>query len=213
MTTSLTKTHQEAIKRAGATQTLSKLKQAQLQRNRHTTAGIPCVVGDISGSMHGTKIGELRRCYDSIWRANIRCLVFESETYELEAQSDIGTLTARGGTQMLEALEEAWNTPNLTQIVLMSDGQPDRGPEAILEAAKHHLDTPIDTVGIGDQGKLDFNPEFLQELARLTGGRYYDCSEPIHLTATVQALLDSPPKGKISEGSGSEDSSSRVIQL
>lgn len=208
---SLIEQNREAVKQATATHTLASRRKAELSRKRHKNQSIACVVGDISGSMGGTKMFELRRCYTEIWRPDLRALVFSSEVYELESQADIATLREQSSTDMLAALNEAWLTPGVKQIVLMTDGYPNGGPDRILQEAMAHRDVPIDTVGIGDQGIMDFRPEFLRELSRLTGGRYYDCSEPVHLTSTVTALLDSPPMSQI--GTSSTEHGGGVIKL
>lgn len=169
--------------------TLGDLKKAQVPANKGVKTYMLC---DISGSMAGTKIAELRRMLKTLWRPGLTVLAFNSSLYLLE-ESDVLGLSATGGTSMHAALQESW-AQNAAHVILMSDGEPtDAGNETILIDAAQHKDTPVDTIGIGNKGGGGYDPEFLRELARLTGGRFTDCGEPIQLTNIVEQLLLDPP--------------------
>lgn len=153
------------------------------------------ILGDISGSMAGYKMHELKRCLAEVWGPGLEGIVFGSELWTIE-ESDIPKLDTAGDTHLFEALCVAWDE-HYTHIVLLTDGEPtDECEEEILRVvAERHTDVPIDTVGIGQHGHSDYNPEFLRKLAELTGGRFTDCGEPIMLTSIVQHLLEYKPDG------------------
>lgn len=182
-----------------------------LKRKDVTVTAIKRVlVFDASGSMYGYKITEVRRMLTELWQPHLDAVVFNSDVYLLDAKSDIADLDATGGTAMLEALNEVW-AHSYKHIILGTDGHPDSGPQPILNAAMHHTDIPIDTIGIGEHGGGGYDPDFLRELARITGGRFTDCGEPIRLTSIVQDLLLNPPKGMMLKDGDKEKGG--VIQL
>ena len=168
------------------------------------------LVFDTSGSMSGYKITEVRRMLTELWQPHLDAVIFNSDVYLLDDRADIAKIHATGSTAMLQALEEVW-AHSYKHIILGSDGHPDSGAEPILSAATRHADIPIDTIGIGESGGGGYDPEFLRELARITGGRFTDCGEAIRLTSIVQSLLLNPPKGAMLKDG--QDKNGGVIQL
>jgi len=181
------------------------LDQLKKQTSSLTNAAIKVAIAcDISGSMSGYKITEVRRMLKEVHQPHIDAIAFNDDVYLMEP-GDFSTLSASGGTAMLACLQELWQH-TYKHIILMTDGEPTDGgwgnskPAILTEAAKH-TDTPIDTIGIGEHGGGGYDPDFLRELARITGGRFSDCGEPIQLTSIVQNLLLNPPKGhELKEG-------------
>lgn len=168
------------------------------------------ILADISGSMRGNKITGLRKALHDIWSHGIECIAFEAELWEV-TQNDISNLQPLGGTHMLEALREGWNkkTPH---IILITDGQPtDAEDDDILREVYRHREVVIDTIGLGDYGTHDYNPDLLRQIAETTGGRFIDVGEPIKLTNTLQFLLEYRQTSLSQGGSGS--STSGAIQL
>jgi len=157
------------------------------------------LLGDISGSMYGTKLDALKICLTDCWRPGIRAFVFESDVFEITEQ-DIPNLQEMGSTNMLEVLEEAWQTDS-NHFILMTDGQPDQYTSEILDMVRQNAKkAKIDTIGIGDQGSYNYDRDFLQELAEITGGKFYDVGEPIKLGSVVQELLEWKGADKLDSG-------------
>jgi len=167
------------------------LRQMQLKTRPQTQR--TAILADISKSMDGKKMLELKRCLSTVWSAGIYAIAFASNIYEME-QSDIARLEPEKTTNMQEALEVVWKT-DVSHIILLTDGQPDQSKATILLDVTAHKEIPIDTVGIGDKGRSDYDPLFLAEISLITGGRFTDCGDPIKLTMVVQNLLEYKPTG------------------
>uniref|UniRef100_A0A6H1ZLE3 Putative von Willebrand factor A domain-containing protein n=1 Tax=viral metagenome TaxID=1070528 RepID=A0A6H1ZLE3_9ZZZZ len=167
------------------------LRQMQLKTRPQTQR--TAILADISGSMNGRKMLELKRCLSTVWSVGIYAIAFSSNIYEME-QSDIAQLKSEGSTNMQGALEVVWKS-SASHIILLTDGQPDQSKADILLDVTAHKEIPIDTVGIGDKGRLDYDPIFLAEMSLITGGRFTDCGDPIKLTMVVQNLLEYKPTG------------------
>ena len=168
------------------------LKDMQKFTSNKSTVIKTAVCADISGSMSGNKIAEVRRMLSIVMTTGTKGIAFSDVVYELEP-SDIAGLQTQGGTNMLLALNTCWDE-QFKHMILMTDGQPTgSSKEDILIACAQHKDIPIDTIGIGDIGGGGYDPDFLREIARITGGRFTDCGEPIRLTAMVQDLLEHRP--------------------
>jgi hypothetical protein len=77
----------------------------------------------------------------------------------------VKNLKANGGTNTLEGLLEALATYEVQEIVLMSDGLPNSGPEAVLEEIRKVNTTHIiiHTIAFGDDADLDFMRTLAQE--------------------------------------------------
>jgi len=194
-------------------QKLKKPEKVTLNSLKTKTTGLQktMLLADISGSMGGNKLFELKKALSSVWQAGISCIGFESEIWQID-QSDIAHLDNMGSTHMLAGLEEAWTTkPH--HMVLMTDGHPtDANEDDILARVRVHKDIPIDTVGIGDKGSVrSYRPEFLRQISDITGGRFFDIGDPIKLTSTLQHLIEYRPN-KLRQGS-QESEKGDVIQL
>lgn len=164
-----------------------------MKLNGHTTGDVLLLV-DISGSMSGDKMEALKDALTTVWGPSVKAIGFESNLWEIE-RTDIQRLRARGSTFMLTALQEAWSM-NTSHMVLLTDGEPtDGGKPQILVEVSNHPKPPIDTIGIGEKGGTYYDPEFLKEISRLTGGRFMDVGEPIRLTQTLKYLLEYKPSG------------------
>jgi len=176
-------------------QKLSKPKHLTLKQTRSgPRMNQTMLLADMSGSMAGQKMISLKSALESVWSPGVKCIGFESELWEIQ-QADIHRMSAMGGTDMFSALMEAWKS-GCNHFVLMTDGQPTgHGKAAILAEVVRNPEIPIDTVGIGDKGAQDYDPEFLKEISRLTGGRFTDVGEPVKLTATLKHLLEYKPTG------------------
>jgi len=158
----------------------------KLAKQNHQVGDV-YIVSDISGSMGGEKMDGLKSALKTVYRPGIKMYAFSDKTYEI-TENDIDKLHAISSTNMLSALHETWSQAP-RHIILITDGQPNGGPWPILNAAQSHKDTPIDTIGISSYGRSDYDPEFLSELATLTGGKFTDCGKPIQLTSIIQNLL------------------------
>ena len=91
-----------------------------------------------------------------------------------------------GSTDMVEALKFVKPVDGTgTKIVLVSDGEPDDS-EGTLKLAKT-FQTAIDVIYIGKEGGYGY--QFLQELAKLTGGKSFKSEAPGLLANGVETLL------------------------
>ena len=167
-----------------AKQTYKPRKPLTLQSLNKSTLSRTIILADISGSMSGEKIHELKRALSTIWRPGLEGIAFESELWAFE-QADIQLLQPRGSTNMSQALQEAWNMQP-ERIILLTDGMPDEGNQAIIGLVQAHPSPPIDTVAIG----YDCANSLLQEISRLTGGQFNAVGDPLKLTDTLVKLLE-----------------------
>jgi len=99
---------------------------------------------------------------------------------------------ADGDTPMGKALTDAWNwvksNARQARFILLSDGMPtDITETAILDLAEKNSTIPIDTVGIG-AGSYSYNPAFLSELSRITGGMFVEAGSVKMLAETILSL-------------------------
>lgn len=91
-----------------------------------------------------------------------------------------------GSTDMVEVLKFVKPVDGTgTKIVLVSDGEPDDS-EGTLKLAKT-FQTAIDVIYIGKEGGYGY--QFLQELAKLTGGKSFKSEAPGLLANGVETLL------------------------
>jgi hypothetical protein len=134
--------------------------------------------------MDGTPLDELKKALKTIWKPSIQGIAFNSEVYSF-SQQDIDSLPATGGTEMLPALQEAWNL-SPSHIILLTDGHPGESSHTILTQVSLHPTPPIDTIGLGS----GYGKDLLQEISRLTKGRFMDVFDPLQLTQTFQFLLE-----------------------
>ena len=103
---------------------------------------------------------------------------------------------ALGGTPMRKALDIAWNwvkcNARQARFILISDGCPtDCGVEKILQFAGDYSNIPIDTVGIGINSMHTYDPDFLRELSRITGGKFFEAGSVKLLGDTIRQLSPS----------------------
>ena len=95
-----------------------------------------------------------------------------------------------GDTDMVAALRAAKPADGLgIKIVLLSDGEPNDREATLAEARR--FKTHIDTIYIGPERETR-GREFLQELARKTGGSYQKTAQPGMLAQPIAALLQAP---------------------
>ena len=95
-----------------------------------------------------------------------------------------------GGTNMVDALKFVKPVDGTdTKIVLVSDGEPDdyfSGGADTLAVART-FQTPIDVIYIGPEGGRGY--QFLQQLAKLTGGKSFKSEAPGLLGEGIETLL------------------------
>jgi Mg-chelatase subunit ChlD len=97
-----------------------------------------------------------------------------------------------GMTSMGSALKMSWewirSSANEARIILLSDGEPNDMPkDVILNCAREVRNIPIDTVGIGS-ATSSYDPTFLRELSRITGGTFSEAGSSIYLAETIKKL-------------------------
>ena len=141
------------------------------------------ILADISGSMSGDRLHELKKALHKVWRPGIHGIAFGSLVYDF-TEADIDSLAVIGTTNMLDALLAGWED-TASHMVLLTDGQPDQSESTILNEVNMHTDIPIDTIGIG----LRCNNDFLQRISEITGGKFNSINEPLMLTEVMEDLL------------------------
>ena len=147
------------------------------------TSGKTYILADISGSMSGDRLHELKKALHTIWRPGIHGIAFGSMVYDF-TQEDIDSLRVTGTTNMLDALLAGWDDA-ASHMVLLTDGMPDQSESTILNEVGIHTNTPIDTIGIGH----GCNNDFLQRISEITGGKFNSVNEPLMLTEVMEDLL------------------------
>jgi Mg-chelatase subunit ChlD len=151
------------------------------------------LVIDKSGSMSGAKLALAKeaatRTLDALKEQDeIGVLTFDDSQYwVVELQNinnkeqiadDIGTIREGGGTSILPAIEEAYeslklSTAKIKHIILLTDGQAERnGYEEVIEAMNKDGIT-ISTVAIGNGS----DTLLLENIANMGNGRYYYSDE------------------------------------
>lgn len=149
-----------------------------------------CLLLDISGSMRGWKITELRKLADEFRQA--RRFEFSSACDEIPASAQVSE--PNGGT----ALDVGFlyvKKRGITHVVLITDGEPDSRRKAI-DAA---IGLKVDCFYVGPDDN-DSSLKFLEELAVGTGGQYGKVSleRLAELKAAVkERLMLDAPKGAI----------------
>ena len=168
-----------------AQQTRKKTQSLTLQtlKPKSSTGSKSTILADISGSMYGEPLQQLKKALKKVWRPGITGIAFNSNIYSFEEQ-DIDTLPATGSTDMIGALSEGWKLES-GHMILITDGHPDGGASEVLRNVRLHPTPPIDTIGVG----TGYDADLLKQIAELTGGKFMDVSQPLLLTQTLELLL------------------------
>jgi succinyl-CoA synthetase alpha subunit len=141
------------------------------------------ILADISGSMMGEKLSELKKALHKVWRPGIHGIAFGSDIYDFD-EKDINSLYVSGSTNMLGALQAAWDD-RVDHIVLLTDGMPDQPETVILSYVRQNQSIPIDTIAIGS----NCNTNLLIQISNLTNGRFNSLNEPLMLSDVMTELL------------------------
>lgn len=102
-----------------------------------------------------------------------KTMVEATSTSKLEAINWLNGVDPSGGTNVISALETAFNDPELETIILLTDGYPNSAPESIYAQVdewqrKRKKSVVIHAVSYqSTRGK-----DFLRELAKRNGGRF-----------------------------------------
>jgi uncharacterized protein YegL len=124
---------------------------------------------DVSGSMCGNQINELKEAVSSLSeKAHVDWIAFNHEVTQSSFDGDnIKNLKANGGTSFLAPIERAIEVLKAhfyDQIILISDGCPSESIETVLSKA-YELRQPLNTISIGNYGAA-----FMKELSDKTSG-------------------------------------------
>jgi len=97
-----------------------------------------------------------------------------------------------GNTDLVAGLQLSWewirHNTKQARIIVLTDGEPTDAPKnAILEMVSQHSNIPIDTIGIG-KGGFGYDPIFLAELSRITGGIFAEAGSVAILSDIIKAL-------------------------
>ena len=147
-----------ALTKVSGTDIASRLRDAL--RAKYATGGLPATSAlllDISGSMGGWKIGELRKLAAEF--AQARRFEFHSTCSEIPAGNEISD--PGGGTAMHVAFLYV-KSHGIDHVVLITDGEPDCQQQARAAA----VGLKIDIFYVGP----DLYPPFLKKLAEESGG-------------------------------------------
>ncbi|WP_226293949.1 VWA domain-containing protein [Aquimarina algicola] len=93
-----------------------------------------------------------------------------TNTARTSANIFVENLRAGGGTNTLLGLTEAISTPGVQEVILMSDGLPNGGPQAVLEEIRkiNTNNVIIHTIAFGE----DADHNFMRTLAQENGGKF-----------------------------------------
>ncbi len=141
----------------------------------------------------GTSFNIIR--FDSVTETMLDAPVFASEQAVSDARQWVSNLHARGGTDMLPALEaalaQAAPVDRLRQLVFITDGAVSNG-DLLLKLIHDHLDdTRLFTVGIGSAP----NSLFMRKAAEFGRGSFLPIAGPSEVATQMEALfkrLESP---------------------
>lgn len=100
-----------------------------------------------------------------------------------------------GETSMGLGLQVAWqwtqSNAKQARFIMLTDGEPtDMGKSSILTMVELNKTIPIDTVGIG-KGTMGYDPDFLREISRITGGIFVEVGTIKLLAETILRLSPS----------------------
>lgn len=195
------------LKRMGRVSTDTRKPQSLQERLRNSLLGsekfqaamdIPtfadkevCLLLDCSGSMD-IMIDPAQRAIDAL-RAmaedfkDVRRFEFSDGCVEIPVGIQLAPYGANGGTNMRHAFETV-KAAGIKHVIIMTDGQP-ADPEGTLKSAQG---LRVDVFYIGP----DPAPEFLKQLAQMSGGSYGKDSLTARkaLTQKVRALIAAPSK-------------------
>lgn len=159
-------------------------------------ASVCYVLNDKSGSMGGRKWDELIKAniilgQHSVGTDLVTC-IFASD---FKADICLEDESVDGGTDMKGAFQQLFEIAHAKcykskRIILVTDGQPDSGPQPVLDLIKASYDSiVIDTVGIGE----DCDKTFLKQIAAITGGEFHFCQDG-KFEGLSQILLELSPE-------------------
>lgn len=143
---------------------------------------------DTSGSMWGEPIENLRKVVRDVNpRGNGIPMIAFGGPYDAEVRFVDVVPDPAGGTPLDVAIPYA-KEYGATRLVVVSDGVPNL-PDQAMEAARD-FGGKIDVVYIGGAG--DYGSQFLEELAKLTGGKRTegDISDPKAIAGKVMLALE-----------------------
>lgn len=108
--------------------------------------------------------------YEDQVKANSREFVQANNISRTSANVFVENLKAGGGTDTLEGLKESLSVEGVQEIVLMSDGLPNGGPNRVLEEIKkiNVNNVIIHTIAFGE----DADHDFMRTLAQENGGTF-----------------------------------------
>lgn len=92
-----------------------------------------------------------------------------------------------GGTDLTRALEFVRVADGLVQFVVISDGQPDNSVTALDTARR--FKSKIDVVYVGPEDDYAGGRQFLEQLARASGGKFVTADRARELATAVGTLL------------------------
>ncbi|MFN2452334.1 MAG: substrate-binding domain-containing protein [Candidatus Dormibacteria bacterium] len=173
------------------------------------------VVLDVSGSMQGDKIDNVRRAAATAVKAfapddEVGLWSFSSDVNHLDGiapvasngtalTTDIGTLQADGATALYRVTKEAvaevrkgWDAERINAVMLMTDGQNEDSNNndlgALLDALRRQpveRPVPVFTIGYGTDADLDT----LRRISEATHGRSYNAPDPSRVEAVFADVV------------------------
>lgn len=102
-------------------------------------------------------------------------------------------MNSMGGTSLHLALKVAWDwarhNAKQARFIMLTDGSPtDARTGEILDSVRENCSIPIDTVGIGEKDSYDYDPDFLREISRITGGIFTEAHTIKLLSTAIREL-------------------------
>lgn len=148
----------------------SKVSEELRERRQKAEEAIREVASGVDGLPDGTWFNVITfESEPHPWQTS---LVEATEEVKEEAKDYFDDLEPTGGTAMIPALEEAFaEGPDF--VILVSDGVPNEGPQAVLDRVSELNGdgaVTVHTIGIGQDLDLDF----MKSLAEQNGGEMYE---------------------------------------
>ena len=147
---------------------------------------------DVSGSMSGQPISDLKKAVEDLKQqnSNLRWVAFSSNA-DLDEDVSYIIPDASGGTNLSAGIDKVIESQKagklvFDKLVLVSDGEPS-DPQGCLNKAKL-LGRPVDVIFIGNQGSA--GEDFMKRMASETGGVQQTIGNASQLKVVVEAQMN-----------------------
>ena len=187
----------------GAREEIKKSIECDVTFTSKDKKGITLLLLDISGSMNGQPLEDLKQAVHSLEESyNVEWIAFDDDVVasSFDEGANIDTLCSGGGTNFIPPLMfavEKMKKELYNNVILISDGCPFEPVEKILAVALQ-LQQPLNTISIGNGGA-----EVMKDLSEKTGGTQVvvnEVKELIHWEGKMQTIVKMGEVGDLTFG-------------